>query len=47
MFLDQLDRREILFGSGDALDVEIMYKQSFDVRLRERADTPVGLLKTT
>jgi hypothetical protein len=27
-FLDKLDRREILFGSGDALDVEITLKQN-------------------
>ncbi|MFG3596489.1 hypothetical protein ACFXS9_32135 [Bradyrhizobium sp. RDI18] len=29
-FLDKLDRREILFGSGDALDVELTFKQQFD-----------------
>jgi hypothetical protein len=29
-FLDQLDRREILLGAGDALDVEISFKQVFD-----------------
>lgn len=29
-FLDQLDRRDHLIGSGDALDVEITYKQTFD-----------------
>jgi hypothetical protein len=32
-FLDQLDRREILLGSGDALDVEITFKQTFDPSL--------------
>jgi len=32
-FLDRLDRREILFGSGDALDVEIVYRQHFDPSL--------------
>ena len=29
-FLDRLDRREHLLGSGDALDVEITYKQTYD-----------------
>ena len=29
-FLDKLDRREILFGSGDALDVEITLKQNYE-----------------
>lgn len=32
-FLDQLDRREHLLGSGDALDVELTYKQVFDTAL--------------
>lgn len=32
-FLDQLDRREHLLGSGDALDVEITYNQKSDVAL--------------
>jgi hypothetical protein len=32
-FLDQLDRREHLFGAGDALDVEITYRQAFDAEL--------------
>jgi hypothetical protein len=32
-FLDQLDRREILLGAGDALDVEITFKQAFDPSL--------------
>lgn len=32
-FLDRLDRREVLFGSGDALDVEITFKQNYDAAL--------------
>jgi hypothetical protein len=32
-FLDQLDRREHLLGAGDALDVEITYKQTLDPEL--------------
>jgi hypothetical protein len=32
-FLDQLDRREILLGAGDALDVEITFQQAFDPSL--------------
>jgi hypothetical protein len=30
-FLDSLDRREVLFGHGDVLDVEIEYSQTYDV----------------
>jgi len=29
-FLDRLDRRQVLFGSGDALDVEIGFKQNYE-----------------
>lgn len=32
-FLDQIDRHEVVFGSGDALDVEISYKQTFSPEL--------------
>ena len=32
-FLDRLDRREHLFGAGDALDVEITFKQNYDKNL--------------
>lgn len=32
-FLDRIDRREHLLGAGDALDVEITYKQTFDSEL--------------
>ncbi|WP_291851332.1 hypothetical protein [Bradyrhizobium sp.] len=32
-FLDQIDRHEVLFGAGDALDVEITYKQTFSPEL--------------
>lgn len=33
VFLDRLDRREHLLGAGDALDVEITFKQSFNKAL--------------
>lgn len=29
-FLHRLDRREVLFGAGDAIDVEITFKQNYD-----------------
>jgi hypothetical protein len=32
-FLDRIERREYLIGAGDALDVEITFKQSFDPKL--------------
>jgi hypothetical protein len=28
-FLDRIDRHEVTFGAGDALDVEISYRQTF------------------
>ena len=39
-FLDQLDRREHLLGSGDAPDVEITYKQKFDPALGVYVNDP-------
>jgi hypothetical protein len=39
-FLDRLDRREHLLGSGDALDVEITYKQEFDPVLSVYVNDP-------
>jgi hypothetical protein len=32
-FLDQLDRREVLLGAGDALDAELKFKQNYDKTL--------------
>lgn len=32
-FLDKLDRREFLIGSGDALDVTITYRQQYDPKI--------------
>lgn len=32
-FLNQIDQHEVLFGAGDALDVEISYKQTFSPEL--------------
>src|SRR5262249_13002648 len=32
-FLDRIDRHEVLFGAGDALDVEISYMQTFSPEL--------------
>jgi hypothetical protein len=39
-FLDQLDRREHLLGAGDALDVEITYKQALDKKLGVYVNDP-------
>jgi hypothetical protein len=39
-FLDQLDRREHLLGAGDALDVEITFRQTFDKNLRVYVNDP-------
>jgi hypothetical protein len=32
-FLDQLDRRELLLGAGDALDADLTFKQNYDKAL--------------
>jgi hypothetical protein len=32
-FLDQVDRREVLLGAGDALDAELTFKQDYDKTL--------------
>ena len=45
-FLDQLDRREHLLGSGDALDVEITYRQTFDPSLRVYVNDPNSFVVT-
>jgi hypothetical protein len=45
-FLDQLDRREHLLGSGDALDVELTYKQTFDSALGVYVNDPNSFVVT-
>ncbi len=45
-FLDQLDRREILLGAGDALDVEISFKQTFDPSLGVYVNDPNSFVIT-
>jgi hypothetical protein len=30
IFLDQVDRREVLLGAGHALDAELTFKQNYD-----------------
>jgi hypothetical protein len=45
-FLDQLDRREFLLGTGDALDVEITYKQTFDPAIRVYVNDPNSFVIT-
>jgi hypothetical protein len=32
-FLDEVDRREVLLGAGDALDAELSFKQNYDAAL--------------
>jgi hypothetical protein len=41
-FLDRLDRREILLGAGDALDVDIVFKQTFDQSLAQLIERHLG-----
>jgi hypothetical protein len=45
-FLDKLDRREILFGSGDALDVEITLKQNYESALGVWVNDPNSFVIT-
>jgi hypothetical protein len=45
-FLDQLDRREHLLGSGDALDVELTYKQIFEPTLSVYVNDPNSFIVT-
>jgi hypothetical protein len=45
-FLDKLDRREFLLGAGDALDVEITYKQAFDPAIRVYVNDPNSFVIT-
>jgi len=43
-FLDRLDRREHLLGSGDALDVEITYRQRFEAALGVYVNDPASFV---
>jgi hypothetical protein len=45
-FLDKLDRREVLFGSGDALDVEFTFKQNYDTALGVWVNDPNSFVVT-
>lgn len=45
-FLDQLDRREFLLGAGDALDVEITYRQAFDPSIDVYVNDPNSFVIT-
>lgn len=45
-FLDQLDRREHLLGSGDALDAELTYKQTFEAELGVYVNDPNSFVVT-
>jgi hypothetical protein len=39
-FLDKLEKRDILIGTGDALDAEITFKQHYDAVLKVYIDDP-------
>jgi hypothetical protein len=45
-FLDRLDRREHLLGAGDALDVEITFKQAYDAGLGVYVNEPDSFFVT-
>ena len=45
-FLDQLDRREHLLGAGDALDVEVAYRQTLDAELGVYVNDPNSFVVT-
>jgi hypothetical protein len=45
-FLDQLDRREHLLGSGDALDAELTYKQTLEAELGVYVNDPNSFVVT-
>lgn len=45
-FLDQLDRREVLLGAGDALDVELSFKQNYDKTLGVWINDPASYVVT-
>jgi hypothetical protein len=45
-FLDQVDRREILLGAGDALDADITFKQDHDKTLGVWINDPASYVVT-
>lgn len=45
-FLDLLDRRELLLGAGDALDVELTFKQNYDKTLGVWINNPQSFVVT-
>ncbi|MHC2465178.1 hypothetical protein [Bradyrhizobium embrapense] len=45
-FLDQVDRREVLLGAGDALDAEVTFKQNYDKTLGVWINDPASYVVT-
>jgi hypothetical protein len=45
-FLDQVDRREVLLGAGDALDAELTFKQTYDKALGVWINDPQSYVVT-
>lgn len=45
-FLDQVDRREVLLGAGDALDAELTFKQNYDKTLGVWINDPQSYVVT-
>jgi hypothetical protein len=45
-FLDQVDRREVLLGAGDALDAELTFKQNYDKTLGVWINDPASYVVT-
>jgi hypothetical protein len=43
-FLDQVDRREVLLGAGDALDAELTFKQNYDAALGVWINDPASFV---
>jgi hypothetical protein len=44
IFLDQVDRREVLLGAGDALDAELTFKQNYDATLGVWINDPASFV---
>lgn len=45
-FLDSIDRREVLLGAGDALDVEVTFRQNFDTAIGVYVNDPKSFVVT-
>ncbi|UGY05246.1 hypothetical protein [Bradyrhizobium quebecense] len=45
-FLDQVDRREVLLGAGDALDAELTFRQNYDKTLGVWINDPASYVVT-